>query len=384
MQTVDLTEEQRKAHDAVIDFVKAAKDKEDPGYITVGGYAGTGKTTTAGAIRSTLRQEFKENFRIAMAAYTGKAASVLASKMPDMGPDDSCGTIHSLIYIPIMQGKMVIGWRRKDAVEAEAIFIDEGSMVSEDIFNDLRKYKKPIIVFGDHGQLPPVSGNFSLMMKPDFRLEKIHRQAETSPIIQLSIRARMEGRIPFGTFGEGVAKVPFDNLADAILQNHGLDRLYLCGFNGTRVFLNKLLRGALKIRSEKPIKGERLICLKNNRKEGIYNGMTGELQEIKKTDDKTLTVTIKMDGQALEFEGVISRFQFGQKQTPQNWNVSKLGNLFDFAYAMTVHKSQGSEAKDVVFVEERLPDSDDSYHARFIYTAVTRAKERLLILGRRK
>jgi len=383
MKTVELTEEQKKAHDSIIDWFKAAREKDAPGYISMGGYAGTGKTFTVGKISGTLREESK-NLRIAFCAYTGKAASVLASKVQDMGPDDYCGTIHSLIYQPIVQENIVLGWKRRDSIPADVLIVDEASMVSEEIADDLRRFKIPIVYVGDHGQLPPVNGNFSLMKSPNLKLEKIHRQAESSPIIQLSIRARKEGRIPFGSFGEGVAKISYVKLVDTVLSSYKPDRLYLCGYNATRVFLNKIVRGAMNITTEKPIKGDRVICLRNNRGLGIYNGMTGALSEYKNHDKETYMATIKLDDRPNDFTGRISRFQFGQKQTPQNWSTQKLGDLFDWAYAMTVHKSQGSEARDVVFIEERLPEVDDNFHARFLYTAVTRAKETLLIIGRQK
>jgi exodeoxyribonuclease-5 len=382
MKTVELTEEQRKAHDAIVDYFKASRGKEEPGFISMGGYAGTGKTTTTGAVMGTLRAEHDDKFRVALCAYTGKAASVLASKVEGMGPRDYCGTIHSLIYQPLVQENIVTGWKRRDSIPADVLIVDEASMVSEEIAGDLRRLKIPIVYVGDHGQLPPVNGNFSLMKDPVLKLEKIHRQAESSPIIQLSIRARKEGRLPFGGFGDGVSKIPYIKLVDTVLQNYKPDRLYLCGYNATRTFLNKVVRGAMNITATKPIKGDRVICLRNNRNLGIYNGMTGTMGDLEPADKDTYKATIKLDDRDTNFAGRISRYQFGQKATPQNWSTQKLGDLFDWAYAMTVHKAQGSEANHVVFVEERLPEVDDHFHARFLYTAVTRAKETLLIIGR--
>src|SRR5262249_11808404 len=142
---------------------------------TLGGYAGTGKSTLVRVLKDELSS-------FAVCAYTGKAANVLRKKgLP-------AKTIHSLIYRPRVRewedenGKLQIEtlWDRKPArdVECDGFIVDEASMVDEGIYNTLRSYKKPIIFVGDHGQLEPVNGNgFNLMGSPDITLRQVHRNA---------------------------------------------------------------------------------------------------------------------------------------------------------------------------------------------------------------
>ena len=131
-------------------------------------------------------------------------------------PKDTVGTIHSLIYSPIVNDKEeIIGWKTKQKIDRTLIIIDEASMVDETIWRHLLAFKVPIIVVGDHGQLPPIKGNFNLMQKPELCLEEIHRQASTNPIIGLSIQAREHGLIRFGTYSDTVKKL---NLSDSETQ----------------------------------------------------------------------------------------------------------------------------------------------------------------------
>lgn len=392
-----LSPDQQTAHDTIVKFwldFNAEKDEKKRVYlIKLGGFAGTGKTTiTDKTIMSILALETErkdERIRIAFLAFTGKAANVLRTKLSFLdGENDFCGTIHSLIYIPITKNGLIIGWKKADDVDYDLIVIDEASMVDEKIARDIFSFKKPVIAIGDHGQLPPISGDFNLMAKPDIRLEQIHRQAQDNPIIQVSMEVRKYFKLFPKQYGEGVCKREIKNLAEEIFKvitpKGGKIPLFLCAFNGTRVFINNCVRSALKIKAKEPIKGDRVICLKNNRDEGIYNGMTGNIVAIKSHDKDTYEVTIQFDGEKETWEGIISKFQFGQKQTPQRWDVHKLGNLFDFGYCLTVHKSQGSEAADVIVIEQRMPDYDDHLFSRWLYTAVTRARVTLEIWSERR
>jgi exodeoxyribonuclease-5 len=116
-------------------------------------------------------------------------------------------------------------------------------MISEDYYDDLRSYGKPILAVGDHGQLPPIHGKFNLMESPKLRLEKIHRQAEGSPIIRMSMLARLEGHIPFGNYGPGVFKTKGRNLINQIKDPR--EGVVLCGTNRTRTEINAKMRAIL-------------------------------------------------------------------------------------------------------------------------------------------
>lgn len=384
---IELSPDQQHAQDQILAFLPS-----DRALITMGGYAGTGKTTV---IASTVRQiKSDQRQRIAFCAFTGKAASILRGKLEAAGAldqGDYIGTIHSLIYDPIIgQGGKICGFNKKESIDQEVIIADEASMIDENLFNDLKSYGRPIVAVGDHGQLPPVFGNFNLMEAPQIRLEKIHRQAAEHPIIRLSIMAREDGYIPCGTYGPGVVKVSKDEGWE-LMKKMDLDQqLVLCGRNETRSRLNRFIRGRcgrvaqdLAGKTDEPLPGDKLICLKNNKREGIWNGMTGVVQSIEPVGRHWYTASITMDN-GLPFLGRILKYQFYQKQTIREWEgleAREFGNLFDFGYCLTVHKAQGSESENVIVIEERMGMQTDDDWRRWLYTAVTRSKERLLIVA---
>ena len=389
MGVMELSTDQKKALDTLMGWSKKMGENQ---FLTLGGYAGTGKTTLISVYRKKIREENKK-IRVAFASFTGKATRVLRGKLAEMETvykEDSIGTIHSLIYSPIVDTKKnIVGWKKKDEIEADLIVIDEGSMVDGTIWGDLVSYGLPIVVVGDHGQLPPIRGDFNLMERPMVKLEKIHRQAEKNPIIKVSMLAREEGKIPFEKFGEGVEKMNKREMdcqerVEELLGNFTTDLLVLCGYNNTRVKLNKFIREGMQFESAEPTVNDRVICLRNNHKVGIYNGMLGIIEGLKSKDDQWFKAEIKMDGEQDSYEGLILKSQFNSQEAmnfSKNRYLTIKGDLFDFGYALTVHKAQGSQAKRVVLFEERFSQMDENMWRRWLYTAVTRAEEELFIVG---
>ncbi|MGI5841077.1 MAG: ATP-dependent DNA helicase [Patescibacteria group bacterium] len=386
---MDLSNDQKKALVTLEEWFSDAKKEQ---YITLGGYAGTGKTTLLAILRQSLNKKNKK-LRVAFASYTGKAARILRGKLVEqkaLMKQDTVGTIHSLIYSPIVNDKEeIIGWKTREVLECDLIIIDEASMVDASIWRDLRIYGKPIIAAGDHGQLPPIKGFFNLMEKPVLRLEEIHRQARENPIIKLSILARERGIIPAITFGENIKKVRRDTVdtqeqVEEWLASYDANTLVLCGYNNTRVRLNCYLRQALEFRSAEPEANDRVICLRNNHEKEVFNGMLGVIMNISPKDDDWYKAEIMMDGEEDVYEGLIYRKQFSSKEAinfTNNRYLTKIGDLFDFGYALTVHKAQGSQAKRVILFEERFSKMTDDEWRRWLYTGVTRAEEELLIVG---
>lgn len=400
--SIDLSPDQAKAHDAVIDWYGSRRRD----VLTLGGYAGCGKTTTAAAIARTLKKKDK-HIRIGHSCFTGKSSLVLRGKLQAAGvldeDEDYCGTLHRLIYKPITKRGRITGWRKKEDHEVpfDVFFLDEASMVDRKYLDDLSSYGKPIFAVGDHGQLPPINGSFNLMENPILRLEKIHRQAEGSPIIRMSMLARLEGYIPVGNYGPGVFKTSNPGLIQKIKDPTA--GVVLCGTNRTRVKVNEQLRARIG-RSGIPVVGETVICLKNDHGNGVYNGMIGELGEL--TDDgcplegardpidgRLLCVPnceyhyageVRFEKDDVTWIGPILKSQFGEEKTMQehpNLGWSRLGGLYDFGYCTTVHKAQGSERESVVLVEE-TGWMDEETRRKWMYTGVTRAKTRLAIIGR--
>ncbi len=386
---MDLSADQKKALKELEEWFGNTEREQ---YITLGGYAGTGKTTLLSILRQRLDKKNKK-LKVAFASYTGKAARVLRGKLMEQESlylQDTVGTIHSLIYSPVVDGKKeIIGWKRRESIEANLIIIDEASMVDDNIWRDLRAYGKPIIAAGDHGQLPPISGFFNLMENPLLRLEEIHRQARENPIIKLSILARERGIIPAITYGDNVKKIRKENPdsqfeVEEWLANYNANTLVLCGYNSTRVRLNNYLRKALEFSSEEPEVNDRVICLRNNHEKEVFNGMLGVVMDIVPKNEDWYKAEILMDGEENLYEGLIYKKQFNSRE-PMNFSnkryLTKIGDLFDFGYALTVHKAQGSQAKRVILFEERFAKMSDDEWRRWLYTAVTRAEEELLIIG---
>ncbi len=388
---LELSPDQDLARKLLMDWFMAKNHRQ---YITLGGYAGTGKTTLLAYIRAELKKERKK-LKVAFCSYTGKAVQTLKRKLGEHDAlkfGDEVRTIHSLIYKAITnEFGAIIGWKKREVLDAEPdlLIVDEASMVDGDIWRDLLSYGIPIIAVGDHGQLPPVSGSFNLMQNPELRLEKIHRQAENNPIIKLSVMARETGFIGHGDYGGRVFKAtPADAsvMLENIFCNFSADQLILCGYNSTRVRLNMAIRTALGFETPEPRPNDRVICLRNNREKEIYNGMLGYIKGIKKLVGDRYKLEVALDsaeGKQL-YTGHVSAEQFGAQKTLNNilgYTKTKDLDLFDFGYALTVHKAQGSQAKKVVVFEERFSRDTEEDWRRWLYTAVTRAEEELLIVG---
>jgi len=386
-----LTSEQRSAAMDVADRLAAGADE-----VVVGGLAGVGKSVVASEIHASVGVS---RAAVAYAAPTGKAAHELSKKL--RGPQAT--TIHRLIYWPVEQhctkcprrgwaggpssGPRCHGYacdgcavryeRREELDEAvQLIVVDEASMVSEELHGDLTAYGIPVLWFGDIGQLPPVKSEFHLMAEPDVLLTTIHRQAADSPILKLAMQARRTGRIRPGRYGPGVV-VGGDTEFDVELV-HGRwpsETIILCGRNSTRVETNRMVRGLLGYPDE-PVPSDRVICLRNNHALGVFNGTTGTVLSIRPRTATTYDAVIAVDGaEGLPpYRGVIAAEQFHAERTCTE--VPRHTDLFDYAYCMTVHKAQGSEADRVVLYDEWFGKD----RARWLYTGITRARQHLQVI----
>ena len=380
-----------KQQSTVREIITWYKADEKP-YITLGGYAGTGKTTLMGYLSKILRDDNRK-LKIAFCSFTGKASRVLQRKLRDTDSIykyDYTGTIHRLIYKPMTDDRgEVINWERMptDDFIYDLIVVDEASMITRDIWNDLLSFNKPILAVGDHGQLPPIDGNFNLMENPQFRLEEIYRQEINNPIIKVSEIARKYGQIPIENFSKSVRKMDKKDretgeFLESMFEGYDTDTMILTGYNRSRVKLNRGIRQLLGFNSPTPCQGDRVICLRNNHREEIFNGMMGTVLDVTENSIdgfKYYDAEIELDDEDYPYFGKISKEQFGQQSTSNN--VPDGIDLFDFGYALTVHKAQGSQAKRVVVFEERFSRMDDEMWRRWLYTAITRAIEELYIIG---
>ena len=381
----DLTLDQRQATDRVVDWIESSSPAP---VLTLAGLAGTGKTTVSAMAISTV----KKRRAIAYVSFTGKATNVFRQKLyaaGTPGPEDFIGTIHSLIYKAIVDpitGR-ILGFELRRSLSVDLIVVDEASMISSEIWEDLQSFGIPILAVGDHGQLPPVGGRLNLMENPDIKLETIHRQAKDDPIVKLSMMARKDGRIPFGKYSEGVWKMRATPQYVVEKFPNPQDAMIMCGFNYTRIELNDLIRRHVHGRnySTTPIPSDKVICLRNNHRVRIYNGQIGVLSKVTPFKKHWYDVSVSMEGREDDLELRVSRHQFNKPKAQfevKGLQPNQIGQLFDFGYAITVHKSQGSEADRCIVFEQRNQHQSDDDWRRWLYTAITRAKKELYIIAR--
>ena len=363
---------------SAIDAVgKWLADKSGPQVFRLFGYAGSGKTTLAKHMAEGVDGE------VLYAAYTGKAALVLRKK--------GCigaSTIHSLIYKavedPITGHTEFVINPDSSVAFAALIIIDEISMVGTDLGPDLLSFGTKILVLGDPAQLPPVKGEgFFMSGEPDVMLTEIHRQAAENPIIRMSMDIR-EGRgIAAGQYGDSrvVRRADLDKeeFRALVLQ---ADQM-LCGLNRTRQTFNTRYRAIKGIAGKKeawhPTSGDRLVCLKNNRNKGLLNGGLWAIDQIR-VDGKAFKMIVtsidEPDVMGVEVKVPFEFFQGTEKS--MDWRDLKRADQFCHGYALTVHKSQGSQWDNVLLYDESHVFREDA--AKHLYTGVTRAAERVTVI----
>lgn len=341
----NFTEEQINA----IDYVTKNLNKKK--YISIGGWAGTGKSTCL----TELTRKFP-NFIVC--AFTGKAANVLRKKKID------ANTIHSKIYWPKSVGDELYFDLKttKDLGSTEGFFVDEASMISKELLADLLSFKLPIVFFGDHGQLEPIGTGCNLMENPDFVLEKIHRNANSIAKFAHFLRE-----------GGSAINYPSDDRVKIISkktispENILLFDQIICAFNKTRLAVNRYMREIYGYEGN-PKTNEKIICLKNNQQHHVFNGMQGKIISIYKN-----LLTFKPDsGEKISLN--INLKQFDQEKILDSAKQDNKKCYFDYGYCITCHKAQGDEWNNVLTFEEKSKMWD---HRKWAYTAASRAKELL-------
>jgi exodeoxyribonuclease V len=333
------------------------------------GYAGTGKTT--------LARHFAENIDgdVCFAAFTGKAALVMRKN-----GCEGARTIHSLIYIADVDEKTGhVEWRLNKAsplAEAALLIIDECSMVDAEIAKDLLSFGRPILVLGDPAQLPPVSGaGFFTEAEPDIMLTEIHRQAKDNPIVYLATQIRNGIYPDFGDYGESriVSKISSKDALDA-------DQI-LVGRNITRHDMNSKVRKLLKLDPESPVQNDKLICLKNDKDLGIFNGGMFTVQQLLHSKFKTSFLHMRLDSDDEDRPPImvkVHKSYFMDDVAKPEWKMLKGSQEMDYGYAITCHKSQGSQWENVLIYDESWCFRD--MWERWLYTSITRASEKVTIV----
>lgn len=357
---MNLSLKQVEAFDAIMLWLK---DKSRKRFV-LAGYAGTGKSTLARHLENVLGAN-----NVFYCAYTGKAANVLREKGCEM-----VNTIHGYAYIldknNSTESQPIFKRNPESPLKsAPIVIIDEYSMLPEKIIEDLEKSCNKILYLGDPFQLPPVSGECPL--KPDFFLTEIHRQALDSPIIRYATMTQ-EGKL-YGRVNEkGFKHITKRELAQ---ETFFLVDQIIVGTNQTRKNINNWYRKrTIPDAPLIPQKGEKIICLKNNFQLGIFNGMIGESGNAFDVTPNTFKIPFEHLKSVNVWRGDVS----GKGEYFYNKNAPL--ERFDFAYAITAHKSQGSEFKSLLIKNEPV-GSDVNLRARWLYTAITRASENCILVS---
>jgi exodeoxyribonuclease V len=378
------SDEQAAAIKSIVDWYRRP---DGPQEYYVAGFAGVGKSVTANLAIEELKDQCGVS-SVRTAAYTGKAASVLRKK-----GIWNAQTIHSLIYTPIMdEGTGEVRFVRSEespAADADLIVLDEVSMVNKLVADDLREYGVRILVLGDPGQLPPISGEGAFTNRePDVFLRQIHRQCEGSPIIHLATLAREGKPWPKGYDKDGVRVLPLNKETQPLIYRE--ETQSICGLNRVRHVYNARIRKMRGFDGDTPQVGERLICRRNNREEGLFNGGMGVLLRIAVKKYKfgdVYEIDVQMDDLAdPSLKLLVDPYLFRQNFTAAKCEKLVLPkgfpilDCFDLGYTLTAHVSQGSGWEDVTVIDDSGVFREHA--ALWRYTCATRAEKSLTILTR--
>lgn len=370
----------------------------------IAGYAGTGKSTLVKFIIAALKEDgINPDEDVVYTSFTGKATQVLQKK-----GNKNVSTLHKLLFEHFPRPDGTFYRRPVLSIDYKIVIVDECSMVPKDLLKRLAHYNVHIICLGDPGQLPPIDKNENnhLLDMPHVFLDEIMRQEEQSEIIKLTMDIR-NGKPLNHYVGTEVQILDKEELTTGMLQ--WADQI-ICSTNATRVALNNQMRKLLG-RSDSPEDGDKVICLRNywdvisEDGQPLVNGTIGYLDNSfnnflkipayvtggRLTEISTVMGNFKSDDNVTNFYNLsMDKRMILEGEPTLNWKESyKLSNnkkfmgslplSFTYGYAITCHKSQGSEWDKVLVIEEGFP-YDKEEHKKWLYTAATRAAKKLVII----
>ena len=385
--TIQLTPKQQKAVDICLERYKNGEK-----YTTIAGVAGAGKSTIVNFVIKALNLTKEE---VRFVAFTGKAAQVLQQK------GLNATTIHKLIYNSYLNkktGRFSYSKKPKEEVGGKVWVVDEVSLISKDLLNDLASYGVHMILLGDPFQLPsPVGKDNGMLNNPHIFLDEVMRQALDNPIVYLSMLVREGKEIPMMD-NEHVKVIKKKDLTVDML-NWG-DQV-ICGLNSTRKYLNNIIRESKGFHGL-PQVGDKMICLKNDWETvnsedvPIINGLTGTIEKIHsinsmaygdtpiKHNQSGIIVDFKPDFTStfheLNMDPNVVRGMDSVLQQQINSKYKKIESIYqemDYGYVISAWKSQGSEWNNVVAIVEQVGPTDIR---KLAYTIITRAKEKLILV----
>ena len=382
--------------------LEAIEQALDSGVLLITGGPGTGKTTILNGILSLFSQM---GLRCVLAAPTGRAAKRLTEVT-----GEEASTIHRLLEAGIdpHSGKMYFAKDESNPLKADVVIVDEMSMVDIELLSNLLHAipeNKRLVLVGDPDQLPPVGPGFPFSdclraeTLPSVRLTEVFRQAQQSLIVMNAHRVnkgqmpdlrsrnsdffflpcRSEGEVAQTVAGLVTARLPKNmGIPSGEIQVLTPTRKGSVGTWGLNALLQNQLNPPHPEKKERKFgefsfrEGDRVMQIRNNYDimwktrdgsgygTGIFNGDIGTIETI---DTDAQTITVVFDDREADYD------------------FSQLNEL-EPAYAMTVHKSQGSEYRAVVLCAWN--GSPYLLSRSILYTAITRAKDLLIIVGHEK
>ncbi|TXH59305.1 MAG: DUF2075 domain-containing protein [Desulfurellales bacterium] len=381
---VHLSTEQQAVHSAACEW---ASRSADGGMRTraVRGLAGTGKTVVAAAIADDLTSS---GVRVAVVASTGKAAHVLRGK------GIAATTVHASTYLLVGDGVDGPEFRLRDRMvgEPDVVVCDEASMLTRDQLADLLRRVPKVLLVGDHGQLPPVSGDGALAEVDGWDLHEVHRQALDSGVVRFAHALRE---------GASIQDAARAGAPDVVLgKPRHLPGTVLVARNDARVRLNQALRKQVHAAHTRvpawPIARDRVVCLSNHRRGAIAKDAeawsragaggpwcNGTIADVTSSASPSSTSADALCAfEALCDDGVVRSGRAWLRQLSEADTLpaeahdrARMEARFAWGWALTVHKAQGSEWDDVLVVGDGFGSAEEVRAWR--YTAATRARARV-------
>lgn len=439
MDNIVLTKSQEEA----VSLIKEWYSKKEKLVFTLSGYAGTGKTFLINYITKELNLKDRDVAYIAptgkacsVLIQKGRTNAMTIHRLIYTPVDEEYTTKLGDSNVKSHRIKFV---KKSSIQDYKLIVVDEISMVDKDVLKDLLSYEIPILASGDIAQLPPINECNTLLNNPDFILTEIVRQAKDNAIISVANMARNKIYIPNGWYGNHDVLV----INKKLLSSTSLSKLYLssdqiiCGLNSTRIRINneiRKLKGINIYDNPYPLPNEKVICcvnnwdkyLDNDKQYNLVNGTIGTIITEKKPENMEFAIRqlsflpdfltncsneeyyydskifsndewafdmhqkifCLLDGKFVlkqllrkkelsqsdkEYTKIVRDYILTNKKTINEEQI----NRFEYAYAISCHKAQGSEWNNVVVIDESHAFNEPE---KWLYTAITRAKKKLVII----
>lgn len=370
--------------------------------LVMAGPAGTGKTTV---LKALIPMVETKGWKVKLMAPTGKAARRAAEVT-----GRPAGTVHANLFGQVQEndeGRPLFSMPKAPCEGRTLLVIDEASMVDDRMHTTLIEQlpaSSKVLYVGDHEQLPPVFGTWGPDFDhPDALLTEVHRQAQDNPVLHVATLVRQGGKMPMGKLGStwnrraGTAMDVVRWMTERLESKQ--DAVVLCWTNELRRNLNKLIRRQMG-RGEALEPGERVIVGQNNRQLGYMNGEIltihdvlpfGRYAEARAEHSTKGPTPVERAAFMLRFEErpkILCHSALLDAEEGLFFKVTRRGGLsvtepsewvpLAPGYAITYHKSQGSEYDHVALVLDSKfkyrARQDPAFARRLVYTGITRGR----------